>query len=149
MIAKWGLVIFTTVALLGAVGAWAASITVGGVDNLGSGSADVVAPAGIEVTDVEWVLFSGDTSKVEQAKVTFTRTSGGTDCAGSADGCTLRMILKSGATVLKQKLDDPFVLSATVGNTLLITWNLNGINCVDCPSASAIDTFAVTIVDPE
>ena len=71
MIAKWAVVILVSVALVGAAVGWAASLTVGGVDDLGSGSASVDAPPGVQVTDVEWFLDPGDSSKVARVDVTF------------------------------------------------------------------------------
>ena len=56
-------------ALIGAVYGAAASITVGGVDKLGSGASAVLANP--DTTDIAWRIKVSDTSKVDQATVTF------------------------------------------------------------------------------
>ena len=86
MIAKLALFILVSVALIGAVYGAAAGLTVGGVDELGSGTADVNPPCGdgvgppctaaadVVVTDVEWFLnlgnACGDSSQVSHVRVT-------------------------------------------------------------------------------
>ena len=149
MIWKWAVIIVVGVALVGAVVASATSLTVGGADDLGSGSATVVAPAGIEVTDVAWTLFPANILKVEKAVVTFKRTIEGGDCTAASDFCTFQMVLKSGGTVLQTRAEAGFILSATLDATLPVTWFLDGGGCSGCPLASAIDTFAVTIIGPD
>lgn len=56
-------------ALIGAVYGAAASITVGGVDKLGSGTSAVLANP--DTTNIAWRIKVSDTSKVDQATVTF------------------------------------------------------------------------------
>lgn len=70
VVLKWTMVILVGVGLLGAVVGAAASLTVSGVDKLGSGSATVDAPAGVEVTDVRWTLDT-DITKVRKVEVSF------------------------------------------------------------------------------
>ena len=137
MIAKWTIVILVSVVLLGAVGAWAASLSVSGVDDLGSGSATVDAPAGVSVTDVEWFLDPSDSSTVIQYRVTFAAVSPN-PCTAS-DPCTLYLSLKdTGGTVLQQA--GP--LSLTLSTITTTTVGVNGTLSV---SAASITKFFMTV----
>jgi FlaG/FlaF family flagellin (archaellin) len=60
---------FLALAIFGAVYGLAATISVSGVQRLGSGSSSVSAPP--SVNKVEWILASGDPSKVSGVKVYF------------------------------------------------------------------------------
>ena len=141
MLAKWAVVILVTGALLGAVVGAAASLSVGGVDELGSGSATVAAPTGVTVTDVEWTLLPTDTSKVGKVDVTFAANPGG-DCLPAAV-CTAHLTVKDEAgTVLGTFEVSPFVISASFPTT--VTWTLNGLAF----SAAATATFAITVTGP-
>ena len=149
MIGKWAIVILATAALLGAAVASAASISVGGADALGSGSATVLAPAGVQVTDVEWVLLPSNPLKVFEVKVTFAAILSTDDCrVTTSDGCEARYVLKeTDGTVLAQSTDSGFELSTVSGAGLntKIAFTFNGTG----PLAADIDLFAVTVIDPE
>ena len=60
--------------LVGAVYGAAASIAVGGVDDIGSGIATITAPP--DVSGIEWELDANDSTVVTSAKVTFDTSVG-------------------------------------------------------------------------
>ena len=153
MLIRWAVVIVVGVALIGATLASAASISLGGADDLGSGSADVVAPAGVVVTDVEWTLLDTDTSRVVAVTVTFATPTGGDDClAGASDGCVGHFALKDSSgnvlvganTNLAQLTINPFELSTAVPATNVKSWAFNGANV----AAADVAFFAITVIDP-
>ena len=143
MVLKWVLIILATMALLGAVVGVAASVSVGGVDNLGSGSAVVLAPdPAVAVTDVEWGLNSnnvcGDNSKVAKVTVSFAAVNPITVYD------SISLVLKDGSgTVLRQKTDLNVELNSGVGGYSIV-WSLSGTG--GCISASEIEEFAITVV---
>ncbi|MCH8346286.1 MAG: hypothetical protein IIC87_05085 [Chloroflexi bacterium] len=150
MLARWVLTIVATVALVGAVVASAASISVGGVDELGSGEASVDAPEPtVTVTDVVWNLnlndVCNDAAKVARVDVTFAIVNPGEAYTN------LRFTLKGiGGAVLRDSgtLFDGQSLNGGIGTT--IQWSLGATAPGfpgGCVSAAAITEFAVTVVD--
>ena len=136
MIAKWTIVILVSLALLGAVVGAAASITVGGVDELGSGSATVDAPAGVEVVDVEWTLLATDTTRVRKVVVSFAALN-----PGIFADVSLQLSGTSG--VIRNAEFPNFFIDGGVGDPP-ITWNLLG----DGGSIPAADItgFEITVI---
>ena len=142
MVWKWTVIVFVGVALIGATLASAASISLGGADDLGSGSDTIDAPAGIVVTDVEWTLLPSDVSQVGKVEVTFAPNPGG-DCL-PGDGCRGFFTVKKGdGTPLGNLAINPFEISAAFTTTF--TWTLNGLAF----SAADTSTFHVTVTGPE
>ena len=152
MLTRWVLIIVATVALLGAVVAWAASITVGGTNKLGSGSVTVVAPTGVdgdavEVTDVEWLLnlggTCGDNSKVSLVKVTMKALSTSTQF----DTIRFQLTGSSGVLARSGNQFDGTTYDGVPGHTF--DWDLTAAPTTPaaCVSASAITGFHITVVD--
>ena len=103
----------------------------------GGGSAAVVAPAGLNVTDVAWVLGTSDSSQVESVELTFAGDLSGNSfvCAQVTNG-TLPP-LANGCTALKSTLlaGTPVPIPFTVPpNTTA--------------SAAAITSVSVTVIQP-
>lgn len=133
-------VLFVSVALLGAVVAAAASLTVGGVNELGSGESSVVAPASdsdeeVKVTDVEWALDLGDSSKVFSLRVTFAPIT-------NTNFDAVHLVLKGSSGVLQQKTFPNQDIDGTTFDANKIVWTLSPL-----VSAADINEFAITIVD--
>ena len=85
--------------LLGAGVGSAATMGVGGVDNLGSGT-EVVSPPEVEVTGVEWQINPADYTEVRRVDVSLRTTDGNTHTLD------LYLILKdAGGNVIQQKAD--------------------------------------------
>ena len=148
MIFKWAIIIFVSVALSGVVVAWAAGLTVGGVDKLGSGSASVVEPDGVTLTKIQWVRkLENNVAKLVKVNTTFAKLPPGGDC-GPGDGCTAHFVIKDVPMVLATNTVFPFELSTS--STTKITWDLVllGQNIVG-GDILGIDEFVVTVVDPE
>lgn len=158
MIAKLAVVILVSVVLLGAVGAWAAGLSVGGVDVLGSGTADVNPPCSIGdvpcpdesdvvVSDVEWFLNLGDTcgdsSMVSLVAITMESLSASTQFD------TIRFQLSGPGGVLAQSGNQ------FDGNTYdglpehTFEWDLTAAPTTPagCVSAADITGFSITVVD--
>ncbi len=130
-------------ALLGAVAGLAASSSVGGVDDLGSATATVDAPAGVVVTDLVWHIDKSKTA-VGRVDITFAAVGTAGDCL-PGDGCTAHFALKDSiGNVLAQLTVSPFELSAL--DTEVAQWKLGKRNHVP---KSDIGFFAVTVVDPD
>ena len=92
--------------LIGAVYGAAASITVGGVDSLGSGTSTVLAPGGnttLSVSDVSWTLDATDVTEVEDIVVRVSNTASGTDEAT----CTLTISVSGDPFSGTQGFDGP------------------------------------------
>ena len=147
MIIKWALVLLSTTALLGAVVGLAASVTVLGADDLGSGTADVVSPVGVTLTKIQWIRkLENNEPILVKVNATFAQLSAGDDC-GIGDGCTAEFAIKDVPVVLATLTVSPFELS-TAGTTT-ITWDLLLLG-QDIRGAAilGIDEFAVTVMRP-
>ena len=149
MVARWCLVILATVALVGVAVGFAASLSVGGVDSLGSGTANVVAPTGVQVTDLLWFVDNKTPTRVGRVDITFAAVGTG-DCL-PGDGCTAHFALKDstgGVLVgadgdLAQLTVSPFELRAD--DTEVVRWKLKGNRVLRVD----IDLFAATVVDTD
>ena len=159
MIAKCTIVILITVALLGAVGAWAAGLSYTGTDDLGSGTADVLAPCGdpftspcpstrdVRVTDVQWFLdlggVCGDSSKVSLVRVTLDSLTTTT----TFDQIRFQLTGAGGPLVHSSTLFEPITFNGAPGVT--VDWDLSAAPTtpVGCVSASVITGFDFTVVD--
>lgn len=93
-------------ALIGAVYGAAAALTVGGVDSLGSGTSDVLAPGGgttLSITDVSWILNATDVTEVKDIIVKVANSTGGDD----EGTCTLTISLTGVTFVATETFDGP------------------------------------------
>lgn len=158
MIAKWAVVILVSVALLGAVGALAGGLSVGGVDALGSGTANVNPPCAVGtvpcpaasdvvVSDVEWVLNlsdnCGDSSKVSHVRVTVETV------APTTNFDIIRFQISGVGGVLAHS-GTAFDGSPIDGFPVIFDWDLKAGTTSPtpgCVSASDITGFSITVVD--
>jgi hypothetical protein len=111
----------------------AAKMEINGVQQLGSGSASVSSPAGVD--NVQWVLLPNDPSLVDKVTLSFNAelAAGSTiyvQLLTSMDGSTV--VIASGSTTLESDLPDSEEVTIDVTNA----------------SAEAIDGIRVTVVAP-
>ena len=137
------------VVLIGAVVGLAASVSVVGVDDIGSGSAsvDVVAPFGVRLTEIEWVRkLDNEVPILFKVNTTFAELPLGGDC-GPGDGCTAHFAIKADGATLATNTVSPFELS-TSGETKIL-WDLLDQTVVVNVLILGINVFAVMVVDPD
>ena len=123
-------------ALIGAVYGAAATLTFGGVDNLGSGT-EVIA-VGANVNDAQWVIDGADNSKVNGIKLAFD--------AALASGTTINVQVRSTDCTGPIEASTAVNLGSTL-NASTLTAELVFVTVVD-PAASIIDCLEVTVIQP-
>lgn len=125
------LMVVPVVALLGSFFGFAASLDVGGIDKLGSGS-DVVNAPDFKVTEIEWVINGADYTQVRRVDVTMERTVVG------AETYDIHLTLKKwDGTVLANES----ITKTVNGNSVTEQWVLDPY--VD---AEDIDWIAITVL---
>lgn len=127
------LMVIPVLALLGSVFGFAASLGIGGADNLGSGTA-VVSPPGVEVTGVEWQVNPADYTEIMRVDVSLAATD------TEVHNLQLYLILKdSGGSVIQQKDAGVFTVN---GGGPTYQWVLSPYE-----SAADIAVFAITVIE--
>lgn len=132
------LMVIPVLALLGSVVGFANTLSISGVDKLGSGT-QVVSPPEIEVTDVEWTIAANDYTKVGTVHITVEAIGWAGTPYGPYD--FYFALMDSGGGVLAQTS----VLNQFVNSS-------DGIRVFEWDFGSAIDAsliaqFAITVVD--
>jgi hypothetical protein len=127
------LAIIPVLVLLGAVFGYAASLGIGAVDSLGSGT-EVVSPPEIEVTGVEWQVNPDNYLEIRRVDVSLIATDGKTHVLD------LYLILKDdGGDVIQQWHNGSFTVN---GHGATYQWVLDPYE-----SAADIAVFAITVIE--
>ena len=129
--------VLVSMALVGAVYGAANSLTVGGVDDLGAGTAPVGSPdnsTSADVSDVSWDIDDTDITKIEGATVTIIDVDLNTD----SETCDVGLHVEDGGTGV-DAVNTGVVISADDGTTGLTA------DSVFSPALVVADIVSVTV----